>query len=117
MIKPSILDNKLILEVEGLDKVWTLKSRLELNINHVKNLHIEKLSSFKGFQGLRSPGTYIPHVIRAGTFIHHNKKVFWDVHKAEKVVVLELDDEAFSELVIEVNDPEGFVAELQEKLG
>jgi len=30
---------------------------------------------------------------------------------------LELDDESFSELVIEVNDPEGFVAELQEKLG
>ncbi len=117
MIKPSILDNKLILEVEGFDKLWTLKSRLEFNINHVKNVRIEKLSSFKGYQGIRSPGTSIPHVIRAGTFIQNNKKVFWDVHKAEEVVVLELDDEAFKELVIEINDPEGFVTKLQEKLG
>jgi hypothetical protein len=55
------------------------------------------------------PGTSIPGVIRAGTFYEDGKRVFWDVHKAENTVVIELHDERYNELVVEVAEPKAAV--------
>ena len=55
------------------------------------------------------PGTSMPGVITAGTFYQDGKRVFWDVHHPEKTIVIDLHDERFNELVVEVADPEGAV--------
>jgi hypothetical protein len=51
------------------------------------------------------PGTNLPGVITAGTFYHDGKRVFWDVHNPENTVVIELKDERYAELIVEVADP------------
>jgi hypothetical protein len=55
------------------------------------------------------PGTNIPGVITAGTFYQHGKRVFWDVHNPENTVVIELRDNRYNELIIEVADPQAAV--------
>jgi hypothetical protein len=57
------------------------------------------------------PGTSIPGVITAGTFYQHGKQVFWDVHNPDNTVMIELKDERYNELVVEVADP-SFAVEL-----
>ena len=61
-------------------------------------------------KGLRAPGTYLPGVITAGTFHIHGERVFWDVHDANKAVVIELADEQYARLIIQVDDPRATVA-------
>jgi hypothetical protein len=55
------------------------------------------------------PGTNIPGVLTAGTFYHDGKRVFWDVHNPDNTVVIELRDERYNELIIEVEDPQAAV--------
>ena len=60
------------------------------------------------------PGTSVPGVITAGTFYQDGKRVFWDVHRPESTIVVELADERYDELIVEVANPAAAVAQLQE---
>jgi hypothetical protein len=50
-------------------------------------------------------GTSLPHIFRAGAFYQQGDRVFWDVHNVQNAIVVELDHEYFSKLIIEVADP------------
>jgi hypothetical protein len=63
------------------------------------------------------PGTNVPGVITAGTFHQDGKRIFWDVHRPENTVVIELKDERYNELIVEVADPEGAVKTVKSALG
>ena len=64
--------------------------------------------------GWRLPGTHIPGSLKAGTFYLFNspddKPTFFDVQHASNVVVLDLADEHYNRLVIEVADPDAVAA-------
>jgi hypothetical protein len=42
--------------------------------------------------------------------------VFWDVHNPEKTIVIDLHDERYNELVVEVDDPDAAVKLIQNAL-
>lgn len=109
MIEPEILDGNLILRVEGMDKVWALKSELTIPLAHVKGARVDTEIVKGWWHGLKMPGSNIPGVLTAGTFYQANKRVFWDIHHPESAVVILLDHESYDELVIQVEDPKGFV--------
>jgi hypothetical protein len=57
------------------------------------------------------PGTDLPHVVMAGSFLFlDGEHAFWDVHDPERTVVIELDHERFTKLVLEVEDPQATAA-------
>ena len=68
------------------------------------------------YHGIRMLGTNVPGVIVAGTFYQDGKRVFWDVHRPEKTIVIDLHDERFNELVVEVDDPDAAVKLIQNAL-
>jgi len=59
----------------------------------------------------RSPAaaTNIPGVLTAGTFYQDGKRVFWNIHNPENTVVIELKDERYNELIVEVADQKATV--------
>jgi hypothetical protein len=46
-----------------------------------------------------------PESSRRETFYQDGKRVFWDVHHPEKTIVIDLHDERYKELIVEVDDP------------
>jgi len=68
------------------------------------------------YHGIRMPGTNVPGVITAGTFCQDGTCFFWDVHHPEKTIVIDLRDERYSELIVEVNDPEAAVRVIRNSL-
>ena len=117
MTTVSVSDGNLTVEVEGWDKLWSLRSRLVIPIRHVIRVYADSSIAENWWQGLRVAGTHLPGVITAGTFYHHGNWVFWDVHNPEKAVVVDLQDERYEKLIIEVPDPADTVARLQATLG
>lgn len=109
MVDLSVLEGKLVIRVEGADKLWALKSSLEIPLEHVADVRADAEIARGWWHGLRMPGTNIPGVITAGTFYQHGEYVFWDVHDPEKTVVISLHDERYEALVVEVEDPEAAV--------
>ena len=105
MVRVSVLGDRVRFEVEGWDKLWALKSHLEIPLAHIRSARIDPEPARGWWHGLKLPGTSIPGLLTAGTFYQSDGAVFYDVHDPERTVVLELDHEQYRRLVIEVEDP------------
>ncbi len=104
MAKVHIDGNDLVVEVEGLDKLWALKSTLTIPLAHVRGATADPGITAER-KGIKVGGSRVPGVIAAGTFRQDGELIFWDVHDASKVLVIELHDESYARLVIQVDDP------------
>jgi hypothetical protein len=106
----------LIVHMEGADRLWALKSRLAIPIEHVVGAASATEETRKWLHGMRVGGTHIPGVISAGRFYSHGQLVFWDVHDPEKAIALELADERYGGLLLEVEDPEAEIARIEQAI-
>jgi hypothetical protein len=93
-----------IFEVNGMHKLWALKSQLTIPAAHILNAH-QDLESIRGWRGWKAPGTYIPSIITAGTFYKDGNRIFWDASNIEKCIIVDLQDEEYKKLIIEVENP------------
>jgi hypothetical protein len=112
MVTHEIAGSNLILRVEGMDKLWALKSELVIPLRHITDIRMDEEVAKGWWHGLKFPGSNIPGVLTAGTFYQDGKRVFWDVHTPDAAVVISLADEAYNELVIEVEDPGALMREI-----
>lgn len=113
MVEITVAGGVATFEVQGWDKLWSLKSRLEIPLAHVRGVRADPEIARGWWHGIRAPGTNLPGVLTAGTFYQHGKRVFWDVHDPECTIVIELVDERFDELIIEVANPAAAVSLLE----
>lgn len=116
MVDLSVAEGKLTLHVRGSDKLWAFKSSLEIPLVHIASVRADPEIARGWWHGIRMPGTSVPGVITAGTFYQDGKRVFWDVHHPEKTIVIDLRDERFTQLVVEVADIEAAVRLIQNAL-
>jgi hypothetical protein len=112
----SIAESKLTLHVRGADKLWAFKSSLEIPLVHIAGVRADPEIARGWYHGIRMPGTNVPEAITAGTFYQDGKRIFWDVHRPEKTIVIDLHDERYNELVVEVDDPDAAVKLIQNAL-
>jgi len=112
----ELTQDTLIVRVRGMDRLWSLRSRLEIPLSHVLDAEADTQVAREWQKGLRAPGTHVPGVITAGTFFQDGDRVFWDVRDPEKTMVIRLEDERYTRLVIEVEDPRATVAAIEEAI-
>ncbi|AKG44622.1 hypothetical protein ACWD33_15085 [Streptomyces xiamenensis] len=105
----------LVVVIEGLHKVWALKSSLTIPLAHVRGATADP-GMIAEPKGIRAPGTRVPGLITAGTFHLNGEKVFWDVRDPAKTVVVELADQEYARLVLQVDDPRATVALVENAL-
>jgi hypothetical protein len=110
MVDLSISDGKLLVNVREADNLWAFKSSLEIPLQHVAGIRADPEVARARWPGWRFPGTSIPGVIRAGTYYQNGKRVFWDVHNPENTAVIDLRDERYNQLIVEVADTNAAVA-------
>jgi hypothetical protein len=114
----EIEGDRLVVSVEGADKLWALRSRLEIPLAHVKGARIDPaFVSHERYQGLKIAGARVPGVITAGSFRQEGDTVFWEVHDSEKAIIIELADERYARLVVEVENPSATVGLITRALG
>ncbi|MFJ5215613.1 hypothetical protein ACIP98_12915 [Streptomyces sp. NPDC088354] len=103
-------------EFEGLYKLWTHKSRLEVPLAHVRGAtHDPGIA--REPKGIRVGGTHLPGVMTAGRFRHDGDRIFWQVKNPDKAIVIELADaETYDRLIVEVDDPRATVALIEQSI-
>lgn len=112
MVDLSVSNGKLVLGVLGADKLWAFKSSLEIPLEHIAGIRADPEAARGWLHGIRMPGTQVPGVLTAGTFYQHGQRVFWDVRHPERTVVIDLRDERYNELLVEVADPAAAVEQI-----
>ncbi len=113
MVHVSVHGDRVHLDVERWDKLWALRSSLEVPLAHVREVRADPDAARGWWHGFRMAGTHVPGLLTAGNFYQAGEG--W-VHDPERTIVLELDDERYRRLVIEVADPPAVVAHLQAQL-
>jgi hypothetical protein len=116
MVEITIAGGKAVFEVKGSHKLWSLRSRLEVPLQHIKGVRADPQPAMGWFDGLKVSGTAIPHYFRAGIFYQEGNFVFWDVAHPENTIVVDLEDENFARLVVEVADPSAAVGLIKNAL-
>lgn len=113
MARISIDGDDLVVEIEGMDKLWSLKSRLVIPLANVRGATADPGIAAEP-KGLRAPGTSLPGVITAGTFHQDGERVFWNIRDGARAIVITLADEHYVRLVVEVADPAATVALIEQ---
>jgi hypothetical protein len=106
MVTISIKGDRIHLDVEGIDKMWAVRSHLEFPLSHIRSVRVDVEAARGWWHGLRLMGSNIPGILTAGTFYQQGELVFYDVHDPDRTIVLELDHERYKKLIVEVEDPE-----------
>ena|SRR5690349_16357949 len=107
--------DNLVVVNEGLDKLWSFKGSLTIPLANVRGATADPGIAADP-KGIRAPGAHVPGLITAGTFHQEGEKVFWNVKNASKAVVVELADEEYARLVLQVDDPRATVALIENAL-
>lgn len=109
MVDLTVKGDRLRLRVKGLDRLWAMRSRLDIPLASVRAARVDTTVARGLWKGVSAPGTHIPGLIIAGTFYQGDKRIFWDVHDPHRTVVIELVGQRYDQLIVEVHDPESVV--------
>ena len=106
MVEVSVTGGQVRFEVIGLDKFWAFKSRIDVPAQSITGARQDPEAARRP-RGWRLPGTSVPGIVRAGSYYGQGQRVFWDVWYShlERVIVVELQGQRYSRLIIEVPDP------------
>ncbi len=114
MVNIEKIGNEFKFEIKGLHKLWALKSEITIPADHIIKAY-KNTEKIPGFFGLRLPGVNIPGVITAGTYWIDEGTIFCDYSNQENLIVVELADENYKRLVIEVANVDISLSLLQNK--
>jgi hypothetical protein len=117
MVNVTTEGDHAIFEVEGIDKLWTFRSRLKVPLAHIIGVAANAEQVGRWWHGIKVLGTDVPGLLGAGTFYYRGEIVFWDVHDPANAIILSLDHERYKKLIIEVADPAAAIATLNASRG
>jgi hypothetical protein len=104
-------DDRLLVRPVGLVRLWALSNGIDVPVTAISDVGV---SPRRGLvKGFRAPGTYLPGVMTAGTFRSRGEKDLWMAGRAEKVLVIELHDQRYRHVIVQVEDPEAVVEALR----
>ncbi len=108
MARVMIDQATMTVRLEGLHQLWGFKRRITVPWDHVRGATVDP-GVVAEPKGLRSPGLGLGRVATIGTFYRDGERHFWDVTAWGRPIVIELADERYDRLVVEVADPHATV--------
>ena len=113
----EVTPRSLVVHVTGYDRILAMKSSVAIPLEHVVAVDQNLGEASTVFHGLKMPGTVIPGVVTAGSFLKSGEWAFWDVHDPAEAIILRLRDEHYARVVVGVNDPDATVAAIRKAIG
>lgn len=106
MVRIEIDGSALDIQVQGMHKLWALKSSLRVPLSDIRDVRHDPERARRLIPGLRVPGTHIPYVYTAGTYYQADFRAdFWTVRDPERAIVIQCrEGAAYDEIIVEVED-------------
>lgn len=109
-----IKDNMLVVEPRRMDKVWSFKNRLRIPLEHIVKAEVDpEIIDTK--KGVKAPGLGTPDKW-AGTWTLEGEKSFWNVTRDATPLVIHLQNEKFTRLILGVENASDWVETLNKAI-
>ena len=103
-MKLHLEHHQLTIELEWYEQLWavTLERQLHIPLDSIDRVTTTEPQS--DWAEIRAPGTFLPGIIKAGTYYTKRGKEFWYVTTDRDYLTLELHDEPYRRIVITIPD-------------
>lgn len=108
----AVRDRDLVVTMRGLNALWALKRQVLIPISAVTDARVADARKLRW--GWRLPGTAIPGLIFAGSYLKDGAWSFFAVRRGEEAVIIETDQTRFQRVVFETADPYGALSLIEE---
>lgn len=110
-------DGYLIVEPEGLDKVWAFKAKLTIPVNHIRSLTVASKDQLKAdgywqHLQLRAGGLGLPNK-KAGNFMDGTTESFVNISGKDDILFATLQNEHYNYLFLTVRNPAELMSQYQ----
>ncbi|MDV7757437.1 hypothetical protein [Liquorilactobacillus mali] len=105
--KVEIKNNKLLVMPQGINKLASLKERIEVSLQNVVGASIDT-GILNESKGIKFPGTTLPGYW-SGSFKKIGEESFFNIKRGNKPVVIQLKNEKYTRLILGVDNPENVV--------
>src|SRR2546423_5804543 len=111
----DVTGSALRVTLSGWDRVLAVKRELQVPLGHVRGARVVPTEEARRESGvLRAPGSSLPGRFREGTYRSASgDRQFWAVRGASRVLGVELQEETFSRIVGEGEEPGDRLARIQ----
>ncbi|MBK8954322.1 MAG: hypothetical protein IPM34_02040 [Saprospiraceae bacterium] len=114
MVEITTVNSHFSITLKGFYKFFAFKSEINILKRNIVNVY-QSDKELSGWIGWRSLGTSIPFFFNVGTFCKNGKKNFWYVFDKSKAIIIELENEDYDKLIIEVENPQEAIKFLLDK--
>ncbi len=111
MVSISIINSSIEINVIGFHKILAFKSKFQIKKQNIRNVRFAEPALRPPL--FRMPGTHIPGLIIAGTFFGNGKREFWDRTNKNESIEIELKNEKYTRIVVDVSNPEEMIRKLR----
>jgi hypothetical protein len=106
----EVMDDRVTVRFPGSSALLAFKRPLAIPLAHVRRVDRATGGPEERWQSFLGLGTWLPGVVGAPRFHHASGPVFWNVSDPAKAIVVQLQQERYSRLVIDVADPDVTIA-------
>ncbi len=96
----SLTDNRLIIALTGWERTWAVHVGPTISVPRQEILDTTTQVPETTWRELRAPGTFLPGVIKAGTYYTERGREFWYVRSIEKGLCLDLSPESYYKRIV-----------------
>ena len=105
-VEAEVVNSELVARFTGWDHVWALRGGVRVPLAHVTGARVGNKKAETKTLSLRLGGTYVPGLLAAGLYrTRGGGRQLWAAHRGPDVLVVDLHDERWGRLVLEVPDP------------
>jgi hypothetical protein len=110
----SLTSDRLTIDLEWYEQLWAfnLNSCFEIPLAHIQRVTTEEPQST--WKEIRAPGTFLPGVIKAGTYYTSRGKEFWYVTDDKNYLTLELQDEPYRRMIFTLPESDLWVTRIRQ---
>jgi hypothetical protein len=115
-MKLNLENENLTIDLEWYEQLWavTLERQMRIPLDHIDR--VTTIEPTSNWSDLRAPGTFLPGVIKAGTYYTKQGKEFWYAIADKNYLTLELHDEPYRRVIITIPDNIYWCNSLAERL-
>lgn len=115
-MKLNLIADTLQIELDFWEQVWSVRFDKTINIPISNIVSVSTAEPQSSWAEIKAPGTAWPGLIKAGTYYSSRGKEFWYVTRDKDYLSLELQDEEYKRVILNVDNNESWAARIQEEI-
>ncbi len=97
-MKISITRDEIRISFSVTKKILSVKGSFKIPLKHIVRVTTQKPKPT--WKEIKAPGTFIPGLIKAGTYYTDKGREFWFVTKGKGILNLELKNESYKRIIL-----------------